>query len=592
MERRVLLAIFLSFLVLYGYQAFLVKPSPRTSTGSTGSNGSPGSSGSTSSPASGSNAGAASTTPGGTPVRAAGATLAATPAPGSTPVVGEAEERDVRIETAHLVAVFTNRGGRLKSWRLKSYKDIHGQPLELVATDLATSHPLPFSLRVPDEATTGTLNGALYKTQNSVPGAPQNSSGVTFEYQDASGLHAVKQFTIDPATYTVVLGVTVTEGDRSLRPAIVWGPGLGDSDSQSGRYAVKPGGIFSSAGRVTRLTTSNVATQPSYDQDFEYAGVDDHYFLTAAVKPGTVKVTYQPVSIPPPAETKVPARDLMSYSIDPPREGPITFYVGPKDFDTLAAIDRNLVKAINFGMFSVIVVPLLRSLNWIHGYIGNYGWAIVLLTIFINLVLFPLNHKSVVSMRKMQEIQPETKAIQERYAKLKATDPAKQKMNQELMALYRERGVNPASGCVPILLTLPVFLAFYSLLTTAIELRGAPFFGWIHDLSQPDAYYVMPVLVGVSQIVTQWMTPQAGVDPTQQKMMMIMPLVLIFVFISTPAGALIYWLVGNVWRVGQMYLTNYLIGPPNIRTIRPAAERRVKRAGSGKTDAASQSEST
>ena len=277
----------------------------------------------------------------------------------------------------------------------------------------------------------------------------------------------------------------------------------------------------------------------------------------------------------------------MSYSIEPARDEPLTFYVGPKDFDTLAAIDRNLTKAINFGIFSVIVVPFLRSLDWINGYIGNYGWSIFALTILINLVLFPLNHKSVVSMRKMQEIQPETKAIQERYAKLKATDPAKQKMNQELMALYRERGVNPASGCIPILLTLPVFLAFYSLLTTAIELRGAPFIGWIHDLSQPDPYYVMPVLVGISQIVTQWMTPQAGVDPTQQKMMMIMPIVLIFVFVSTPAGALIYWLVGNVWRLGQQYLTNYLIGPPNIRTIRPAAERRVKRVGGGKTDAAS-----
>jgi YidC/Oxa1 family membrane protein insertase len=187
-------------------------------------------------------------------------------------------------------------------------------------------------------------------------------------------------------------------------------------------------------------------------------------------------------------------------------------------------------------------------------------------------------------MRKMQELQPEVKAIQERYSKLKATDPAKQKMNQEMMALYRERGVNPASGCVPILLTLPVFLAFYALLTTAIELRGAPFFGWIHDLSQPDPYYAMPILVGLSQMWQTWMTPATGMDPMQQKMMLFMPIVLIFVFVSTPVGALIYWLVGNVWRVGQIQLTNYLIGPPNIRTVRPAAERRVKRVGGGKTE--------
>lgn len=188
-------------------------------------------------------------------------------------------------------------------------------------------------------------------------------------------------------------------------------------------------------------------------------------------------------------------------------------------------------------------------------------------------------------MRKMQEIQPQAKAIQERYSKLKATDPARQKMNQELMALYRENGVNPASGCIPIILTLPVFLAFYALLTTAIELRGAPFIGWIQDLSAPDPYYVMPILVGASQILTQWLTPQAGADPAQQKMMMIMPVVLIFVFVSTPSGALIYWFVGNIWRLGQMQLTNY-IHPPKVRVVRPPAERRVKRVGGGKTESA------
>jgi YidC/Oxa1 family membrane protein insertase len=590
MERRVLIAIFLSFLVLYAYQAFFVRPAPKPATASTAPNGSTGgtpSAGSTAASAPASPAGAAapgaSSLPG-----AAGQTLAAAPAPGTTPLVGATEERDVRVETPHVVAVFTNRGARLKSWRLKAYKDNQGDPLELVVTELAATQPLPFSLRVADDATTGTLNGALYKVQGAVPEGVQNATTqVAFEYQDSNGVHAVKQFTLDPATHTVTMRATLSQGDRSLPATVVWGPGLGDSDSQTGRYAVKPGGLFSSGGKVTRLAARAVGTQPTYDQDFEYAGVDDHYFMTVALKTGTGKLTYQPVSIPPAPGSKDPARDLMSYSIEPAHDEPLTFYVGPKDFDTLAAIDRNLTKAINFGIFSVIVVPFLRSLDWINGYIGNYGWSIFALTILINLVLFPLNHKSVVSMRKMQEIQPETKAIQERYAKLKATDPAKQKMNQELMALYRERGVNPASGCIPILLTLPVFLAFYSLLTTAIELRGAPFIGWIHDLSQPDPYYVMPVLVGISQIVTQWMTPQAGVDPTQQKMMMIMPIVLIFVFVSTPAGALIYWLVGNVWRLGQQYLTNYLIGPPNIRTIRPPAERRVKRVGGGKTDAAS-----
>ena len=260
--------------------------------------------------------------------------------------------------------------------------------------------------------------------------------------------------------------------------------------------------------------------------------------------------------------------------------------LGPKDFDVLAGIDRDLVRTIDFGMFAIIVVPLLRTLDWIHGYVGNYGWSIVILTVIINLIMFPLRHKQVVSMRKMQSIQPEVKVIQDRYAKLKATDPAKQKMNQELMALYKERGVNPAAGCLPMLLPLPVFFAFYSLLYTAIELRGAPFLFWIQDLSRPDPYYVTPIVMGLSQVWQQWMMPAAGVDPAQQKMMMIMPVVFMFIFLTMPSGVVIYWIVNNLWGIGQQLLTNRLIGPPAARNVRPPAERRVKRVGSGKTEAA------
>src|SRR5256886_13306851 len=206
--------------------------------------------------------------------------------------------------------------------------------------------------------------------------------------------------------------------------------------------------------------------------------------------------------------------------MEPARAGtPMKFFAGPKDFDVLASIDKEFVRAINFGMFDFLVVPLLRSLKWINGYVGNYGWSIILLTVIINGIMFPLRHKSVVAMRKMQEIQPEVKAIQDRYSKLKATDPAKQKMNQELMALYRERGVNPASGCVPMLLTMPVLLAMWALLSTAIELRGAPFIGWIHDLTQHDPLYITPLIMGASQFLQQRATPATGADPRRRKRM-------------------------------------------------------------------------
>jgi YidC/Oxa1 family membrane protein insertase len=235
------------------------------------------------------------------------------------------------------------------------------------------------------------------------------------------------------------------------------------------------------------------------------------------------------------------------------------------------------------------VVPLLRSLKWVNGFAGNWGWSIILLTIIINVIMLPLKHKGVVSMRKMQEIQPEVKAIQDRYSKLKATDPAKQKMNQELMALYKERGVNPASGCLPMLMTMPFIFAFYALLSTAIELRGAPWFGWIHDLSAHDPYYVVPVLMGASQIWQQRLAPAAGMDPIQQKMMLLMPVFFTYLFLWYPSGVALYWFVNNVWAIGQQYATNYMIGPPpNVQAANKgtAGERRMKRVGGSKTDAA------
>ena len=569
MERRVLIAIFLSFLVLYTYQTFFIKPAPKPAAGAAAA------------------ASAASSPVAASPADQSSAP-AIIPAPTSDVLVGETVERDVQVETQQVIAVFTNRGARLKSWRLKHYLDQKKDPLELVANDLASTSPLPFTLTVDDEAVARTLNSALYTVREAPPagviGAPTR---IVFEFRDVAGVHATKEFTIDPAKYVLTFNAQVTMGDRTLQPTIVWGPALGDVDSGTGRYAVKARGLVSAADSVQRFAAADVAKQATHDGDFQYAGVDDHYFMTAVLNPGQSSVVYQPLSIPPPAGSKELARDLMSYAVRPSQPEELKFYIGPKDFDQLAAIDRPLVRAIDFGRFAFVVVPLLRALNWIYLHvISNYGWSIIILTILINAAMFPLRHKSVVSMRKMQEIQPEAKAIQDRYAKLGSSDPGKQKMNQELMALYRERGVNPASGCIPMLLTFPVLFAFYALLTTAIELRGAPFFGWIHDLSMPDPYYVTPVLMGISQIWQTRITPQAGADPAQQKMMMFMPVIFMFFFLWAPAGVAIYWLISNVWGIGQQYLTSYLIGPPKVRTARPAAERRLKRVGSGKTEAA------
>jgi YidC/Oxa1 family membrane protein insertase len=413
-----------------------------------------------------------------------------------------------------------------------------------------------------------------------VSGAPaalaDSPVDLRFEYRDSSGLSAVKEFHFEPASYIVTFRSRVAVGDRVLTPAIQWGAAVGDIGEMS-RYVAKAGGILYENDKVVRLAPKDVATTPMHDGDFKFAGVDDNYFMTAALGAGRMKISYQPVSIPSAVDPKEAPRDLMSYSIEPANGGaPIRFFVGPKDFDVLASIDRDFVKAINFGMFAVIVVPLLRSLKWVNAFVGNYGWSIILLTVIINVILLPLKHKGVVAMRKMQEIQPEVKVIQDRYAKFKATDPQKQKMNQELMALYKERGVNPAGGCVPMLLPMPVLLAMWALLSTAIELRGAPFFGWIHDLSSHDPFYVMPILMGATQVWQQRLTPAAGADPAQQKMMMFMPVMFTFMFLWAPAGLAIYYGTTNLLNIGQQYLTNYYMGPTKVRTLRPAAERRVK----------------
>ena len=568
MERRVLVAILLSLAVLYVYQAFLVKPVPKTAV---------------STPGASTNAVSEPAAPSIPPSASPAATPATPSVPAAAPVVADSAERDVRVETNNVIAVFTNRGARLKSWRLKKYLDQQGKPQELVETQLPTQ-PLPFTLSTSDPQLDATLNSAFYTVSGTPSGAITSPIDVSFEYRDAAGVHVTKTFHFTPGGYVVTIKTEVSSGARAITPAIIWGPAVGDVGEIS-RYTQSAEGLLSKAGqKPNRLSVKSIGSQPIYEGDFFLAGVDDNYFMTVVLSSGQATILFQPITIPPPPGSKDSARQVVSYTVQPKHPGSLQFFAGPKDFDVLSELGPDATRAINFGMFAVIVVPLLRSLKWLHGYVPNYGWGIIILTVIINVLILPFRHMSVVSMRKMQAIQPEIKKIQDRYAKFKATDPEKQKMNQEMMALYKERGVNPAGGCIPILLTFPLIFAFYALLSTAIELRGAPFIGWIHDLSAHDPYYVTPVLMGVSQLWQQWMMPSAGVDPAQQKMMMFMPIMFTFMFLWAPSGLAVYWLVSNLWQIGQQYVTNSIIGPPAVRTIRPPAERRLKRVSGGKAE--------
>jgi YidC/Oxa1 family membrane protein insertase len=587
MEKRVLIAVLLSFLVLYVYQTLMPTPPEQKK------------------PVEASKAATAPNASAPVPPNASSTVKGSTPAPVSAaaaPTESAAPARDLVIDNASVHGVFTSRGGVLKMWQLKKYHDPDGHPLEMIAGHAPADAPLPFTVSADDPALSARLATATYAVsmENTAAGQPWHAQ---FDYADPSGVHAQKTFAIDPAKpYVIVVTASLTKNGQPQPTTIHWGPALGSGIVVKSRtYNPPPQPVFYRDGKVTRITPAKIAQQPVQDGVFDFAGVDDHYFLTALVKPSRpIHLDYAQVDVPANGAmfdgAAVDAYHYVEWAVRyASPAGPQHFFAGPKDFDVLKSNDPNLVRTIDFGMFAVIVVPLLQALKWINQYVGNFGWSLILLTIGINLVMFPLRQKSVVSMRKMQEVQPEVKAIQDRYKNLKMSDPARAKMNTELMELYKQRGVNPASGCVPMLLTFPVLFAFYSMLSVAIELRGAPFIWWIHDLSARDPYYVFPVLMGITMFVQQKMTPSGAVDPTQQKMMtIVMPVMMMFMFLWAASGLVIYWTVSNAWGIAQQAITNRIIGAPVQRSVRPPAERQLKTAkavGGGKTTQAKERES-
>jgi YidC/Oxa1 family membrane protein insertase len=562
MEKRVFLAIFLSFIVLAIYQAVFPPPSPPAS------------------PTAPATVAPATSDP------AAPASAAALPeasAPAETglagdarpeTVVGDSGARDVVVETDSVRAVFSTRGAVLTSWQLKDYLQ-DGTPLDLVPRDLDAAYPRAFTMATDDADLSMRLASALFRPSMDRLSLGQDPGQLTFEFRDESGVSARKTFHFQPDRRAYVLRVeAAVDLNGSSRPVMLtMGPGIGLGYQPDGSRATPVRAIHYLGDDLDRLDADDIPEQPQFQGEFRFAGVEDQYFLSAAL-PGTeqVAVEYQPVTAPVPGSTDGSTRTFVDYRVSVPGSLAMAFFLGPKDFDILRSVDPRLelVRAIDFGIFRPVVTPLLQALKWINGFLGNYGWSIVALTILINLAIFPLRHRSMVSMRKMQALQPQVKAIQARYAKYKVTDPERQKMNQEMMALYKQKGVNPASGCVPMLLTMPILFAFYSLLSAAIELRGAPFVGWITDLSRHDPLYVTPVMMGASMFLQQRMMPTTA-DPIQQKLFLLMPVIFTASFLWAPAGLVLYWFSSNLMAIGQQYVTNQVIGPPPV-PVKPAAK--------------------
>lgn len=548
MERRVLIAISLSFLVLFLYQTFVAPPPPPADQAA-------------------SPAATVAPTPGVTPPAPA---PAADPAKPTTPAVeivaGDTAERAITVETRTVRAVFSNRGARLQNWVLKQYRNDQGGDLDLIPDPSNVNDAYqPFTIRLDDEAVTARVNAGLFQSDAADKvDATSAPATVSFEWQDAEGVRVTKRFTFQPDGYVIAADIAVQQNGAALSPTVQWGPGLGDDIAlaEAGSllapsYSTPAQALVHRDGSVTRLTAAGVE-----EGAFLFAGIDDHYFTALALndpaQPVPMRVEHTAFVVPSKGEGLPPGR-YAAFSVRLQDPGSLRFFFGPKAFDELRAVHTELVRVINFGIFSWLAVPLLGALKWVHQYVGNWGWSIVVLTALINLAMFPLRHKSVTSMRKMQEIQPQMKAIQERYAKYKITDPERQKMNQEVMELYKAKGVSPASGCLPMLLTFPFLFAFYAMLSQAIEIRGAEFLGWITDLSRPDPLYITPILMGVTMFWQQKITPTSA-DPVQQRVMMIMPIMFTFMFLAYPSGLVIYWTISNLWFIGQSYFTNWLQG--------------------------------
>jgi YidC/Oxa1 family membrane protein insertase len=475
----------------------------------------------------------------------------------------------IRIETDLVEVVFTNEGGRVTSWKLKNFTGDGGRYADLVSAGARRTGELPLGLTSGDPVLDQAINEALFLVERQrLEGG--GGERITFRWADGMGVFVEKAFTFRERSYLVEVVARVVDRGRDRPVALSWGAGLQSDDHDGGGYihytgqAVvrQPGG---SAERV-KPDDLDAPIQFAGDASPGWAGLEEQYFAALIIPDGPRgPVTIRSVRIPGGAEGTDDEEPEYVVSVGMP-EGSGKLFVGPKEFRLLLSYGYGLDEVVWFSsnaLIYAIAKYLFLALVWIHDrVISNYGLAIILATVALRLVLFPLNQFSMVRMRRtaqqMQRIQPKIKAIQAKYKKSK--DPqSRVKMNEETMALYRKEGVNPlggVTGCLPLLAQFPILIAFYNVLTVAVELKGAPFFGWIQDLTMKDPFYVTPILMGVTMFTQQKMTPAAGADPMQQRMMLMMPIIFTVMFLNLPSGLVIYWFVNNLLGIAQQWLVN------------------------------------
>jgi YidC/Oxa1 family membrane protein insertase len=555
MERRLIIAFVLTFLVILASQPLLKKYLP------------------TSAPAPAKQAQTAPSTPTATPTAPATAPPTAPPQPQvpvpATGVTKQATaEAETVIENDDYRITFTNRGAQVKSWILKKFDDEHGQPLDLVNNEAAQKYGYPLSLWTYDENLRNKLKSALYVVSST--GTVHTPATLTFEYADQD-VAVRKTFKFDGG-YVVDVETNATSKGSTLAALPMWPAGFGD-ETNAVSYHV---GQFEyqNDSKIERVDLKKISSGNTLKGPFAWVGAADQYFAAVFIPSdpqNVVAVTLRnaleiPKNLekPNPQETvKVEVPGVAVGNLSGPTVARL--FVGPKSLQVLEAVkvpsiqgsDQDLRGLVNFGFFNWIARPLFVWLKWTYTHmVPNWGWAIVIQTFIITVALLPLRISSMKSALKMAKIQPQMNAIKEKYKKYSMRDPKRQEMNQEIAALMKQEKVSPVGGCLPLVIQMPFLFAYYSMLGAAIDLRHAPWL-WIRDLSSSDPYYILPVLLVVSMVVTQRMTPQAVMDPAQQKMMnWMMPLFMGFIFFNLAAGLNLYYGESNLIMIAQQAVMN------------------------------------
>ncbi len=487
------------------------------------------------------------------------APLPAAPAPASateiknSPAAAAVPERFIMVDTPLYSAQFTTRGGALQSFKLKGYQQklkAGADPIEMV--DVTAGMPRPLTLSFPGSSLDPPGEGT-YETETkslNLTGSKDNQR-LILRQTVANTMKIEKIFTFHPDRYAIELEIRVTNltavplnQNASLNWHQYVDPKL-ETDSWS-----HLGPVALVAKDIERIDVKKIEGGKVLGPNVAWGGFESKYFLASLI-PQNPSLTSFTV-------TK-DQREMVTASLQGPKiiipggqadSFLYTLFIGPKDYSLLKAQNVNLENAIDFGSWlKWLAMPLLILLKWLYQYVHNYGIAIIILTILIKVIFWPLGNKSYESMKKMQKLQPKMKELQEKYK------GDRQKLSQETMALYRTHKINPMSGCLPMLIQIPVFFGLYKTLLYAIELRHSPFFWWIQDLSDKDPYYITPIIMGGTMWLQQKMTPMGG-DPMQQKVMLWMPVIFTFLFLNFPSGLVIYWLFNNVISIGQQYYIN------------------------------------